>query len=68
MDNLQTIIVIGAALSIPVSIWAVIYFGSKIILQHRIKRDLGNMPSQEELRAWYAQNNSIIRRDHENAS
>ena len=65
MDNLQTIIVIGAALSIPVSIWAGIYFGSKIFFQHRIKRDLGNMPSQEELSQWYAQNNSIIQyREH----
>ena len=60
MNNLQIIITIAATLSIPVSIWAVIYFGSKIILQYRIKRDLGNMPSQEELRAWYEQNNSII--------
>jgi len=65
MNNLQIIITIAATLSIPVSIWVVIYFGSKIILQHRIKRDLGNMPSQEELSQWYAQNNSIIQyREH----
>ena len=60
MNNLQSIITIAAALSIPVSIWAVIYFGSKIILQKRIRRDLGDMPSAEQLHAWYEQNNSII--------
>ena len=60
MNDLQTIIVIGAVLSVPVSIWAIIYFSARIIMQYRINRDLGNMPSQEELRAWYEQNNSII--------
>jgi hypothetical protein len=60
MNNLQTIIVIAAVLAVPVSIWAIIYFSARIITQHRITRDLGNMPSQEELRAWYEQNNSVL--------
>ena len=65
MNNLQTIIVIAAVLAVVVSSWAIIYFLGRIITQHRINRDLGNMPSQEELRAWYEENNSIIQyREH----
>ena len=60
MNNLQTIIVIAAVLSVPLSIWAIVYFSARIITQKRITRDLGNMPSQEELTAWYEQNNLII--------
>ena len=68
MNNLQTIIVIAAVLAVVVSIWAVYYFLARIITFYRIRRDLGDMPSAEELHAWYEQNNSIIRRDHENAA
>jgi len=60
MNNLQTIIVIAAVLSVPVSIWGIFYFLARIITDQRIKRDLGNMPSQEDLHAWYEQNNFII--------
>ena len=60
MNNLQSIIVIAAWLSVPVSIWAVLYFLGRIITQYKIRRDLGDMPTREELRDWYAQNNSII--------
>ena len=60
MNDLQTIIVIAAALSVPVSIWGIVYFAGRIITQYRVNRDLGNMPSQEELRAWYEQNNLMI--------
>ena len=60
MNNLQTIIVIAAVLSVPLSIWAIVYFSARIITQKRITRDLGNMPSHEELTAWYEQNNFII--------
>jgi len=52
MDNLQSIIVIGAVLSVPVSIWAIVYFSARIITQKRITRDLGSMPSAEELTKW----------------
>lgn len=68
MNNLQTIIVIAAALAIPVSIWVIVYFSAHIITHNKIRRDLGDMPSAEELHAWYEQNNSIIRREHENSS
>ena len=60
MNNLQSIIVIAAWLSVPVSIWAVLYFLARIITQYKIRRDLGDMPTREELRDWYAKNNSII--------
>ena len=60
MDNLQTIIVIGAVLSVPVSIWAIVYFSARIIIKNKIRRDLGDMPSAEELTKWYEQNNLII--------
>ena len=65
MDNLQSIIVIGAVLSVPVSIWAIVYFSARIITQNKIRRDLGDMPSAEELSRWYEENNSIIQyREH----
>ena len=60
MSNLQNIIVIAAWLLVPVSIWGVIYFLGRIIMQYKIRRDLGDMPSGEQLRDWYAKNNSII--------
>ena len=63
MNDLQTIIVIGAVLSVPVSIWAIVYFSARIITKNKIRRDLGDMPSAEELSQWYAENNSIIRYD-----
>lgn len=60
MNNLQTIIVIGAALSVPVSIWAIVYFSARIITKNKIRHDIGDMPSAEELTKWYEQNNLII--------
>ena len=60
MNDLQTIIVIGAVLSVPVSIWAIVYFSARIITKNKIRRDLGDMPSAEELTKWYEQNNQII--------
>ena len=60
MNNLQSIIVIAAVLSLPVSVWAIVYFSARIITKNRIRRDLGDMPSEEELHAWYEQNNLII--------
>ena len=68
MNNLSTIIIIAAWLSVPLSIWGIAYFLGRIITNNRIRRDVGDMPSAEELHAWYEQNNSIIRRDHENAA
>lgn len=60
MNNLQIIIIIAATLSIPVSIWAVIYFTARIITHYRVRRDLGDMPTAEEISRWYEENNSII--------
>ena len=64
MNNLQTIIVIAAVLSLPVSIWAIVYFSARIITQNRIRRDLGDMPSPDQLTEWYEQNNFIITGKH----
>ena len=60
MNNLHLIIAIAAGLSIPVSIWAIIYFLARIIAQHRIRSALGDMPSAEEIHQHYQQNNNII--------
>ena len=60
MNNLQLIIVILAGLSIPVSTWGIIYFLARIIIHRRITRDLGDMPSAEEISAHYETNNAII--------
>ena len=60
MDNLKIIIIIAAWLSVPLSIWGIFYFLARIITQNKIRRDLGDMPTREELSDWYAQNNSII--------
>ncbi len=57
---MASLFVILSVLAIPVSIWMIVYFGSKIILDAKIKRDLGNMPTREELHTWYEQNNSIV--------
>jgi hypothetical protein len=53
MSNLETIIVIAAVLAVVVSSWAIIYFAGLIITKYRIRRELGDMPSQEELREHY---------------
>ena len=60
MNNLSTIIVIAAWLSVPLSIWGIFYFLARIITHNRVRRDLGDMPSHEELRQWYENNNAII--------
>ena len=60
MNNLAQIIVIAAWLSVPLSIWGILYFLARIITQNKIRRDLGSMPSAEELSQWYEQNNLII--------
>jgi len=60
MNNLQIIIVIAAGLSIPVSIWGIIYLMARIIMHHRNRRALGDMPSLEEIHQHYERNNSII--------
>ena len=61
----MNIIIIAAWLSIPLSIWLIVYFGSRIVTQYKIRRDLGDMPSAEEISKHYQQNNDIIQyRDH----
>lgn len=60
MNNLHLIIAIAAGLSIPVSIWGISYFLGRIITRYRIRSSLGDMPSAEEIRQHYQQNNAII--------
>jgi len=60
MNELSRIIVIAAGLSVPVSIWAIVYFLGRIVIHWRITRELGNMPSQDEIRELYERNNAII--------
>jgi hypothetical protein len=60
MNNLAEIIVIAAWLIVPVSIWAIVFFFARIVTWWRIRRDLGDMPSLEEIQKLYEQNNSII--------
>ena len=60
MNNLQIIIVIAASLSIPVSIWAIVYYVGRMVMHYKITRDLGDMPTREEVSAMYDQNNAVI--------
>ena len=60
MNNLQLIIVIAASMSIPVSIWGIFYFVGRMVTHYRITRDLGNMPSADEISEHYQANNAII--------
>jgi hypothetical protein len=64
MNNLQTIIAIAAGLSLPVSAWAILYFLGRIISHYRIRSQLGDMPSAEEIRQLYDRNNAIIQYKH----
>lgn len=57
MFNLKEIIVVAAWLSIPVSIWAIVYFVGRIITRWHIRRHLGDMPSWEEIQEHYEQIN-----------
>lgn len=60
MNNLHLIIAIAAGLSIPVSIWGIVYFLGRIIVHHRIRSQLGDMPSADEIHQHYERNNAII--------
>ena len=53
-------IIIAAWLSVPLSIWLIVYFGSRIIMHYNIRKHLGDMPSAEEISKHYQQNNDII--------
>jgi hypothetical protein len=62
MNNLIATI---AWLCIPVSIWAIIYFTARIVTHSRIRKELGDMPSADEIHAMYERNNAIIEyREH----
>jgi hypothetical protein len=52
--------VILSVFAIPVSIWVIVYFGSKIIMHLNIRRHLGDMPSAEEISELYKQNNARL--------
>jgi hypothetical protein len=60
MNNLQVIIATAAWLAIPVSIWAIVYFVGRMVTHLHIKRNLGDMPSIEEIHQHYERNNAII--------
>jgi len=57
----MNIFIIAAWLAIPLSIWLIVYFSARIITHYKIRRDLGDMPSAEEIQKLYQQNNDIIR-------
>ena len=60
MNNLSQIIVIAAWLAVPLSIWGIIYFVGRIFVHFHIRKNLGDMPSAEEIHALYEKNNAII--------
>ena len=60
MNNLQLIIVIAAGLSVPVSIWGISFFLGRLITHYRVRSELGDMPSAEEIEKHYQLNNAII--------
>lgn len=57
MNNLEQIIVIAAWISIPVSIWVIVYFAIRIYIHKRIRDELGDMPSADEISELYARIN-----------
>lgn len=61
MNNLEQIIVIAAWMAVPVSIWVIVFFLARIFVQWQIRRNLGDMPSADEIHKMYEQNNKIIR-------
>lgn len=56
----ELVIVILSVAVIALSLWAIMYFGGKIVLRLWIRDELGDMPSAEEISALYESNNRII--------
>jgi hypothetical protein len=62
MIDLNLIIVVAAWLAVVVSIWFIVYFSARIITHYWVRRELGDMPSAEEISRFYKINNAMI--DH----
>lgn len=62
----ELVVTILAVAIIAISGWAVIYFAAKIARHFYIKRNLGDMPSLDEIRELYRRNNEQI--EHPNLS
>lgn len=66
MNNLspilsELIITLYAFPCLVICIWGILYFGFMIYLRLRIRRELGDMPSREEISKLYEQINEQIR-------
>lgn len=60
MTDLNLIIVVVAWLAVVVSIWFIVYFVGRLILHYWVRRELGDMPSSEEISELYKINNAMI--------
>lgn len=54
MNNLETILTIVSCMVIVVSIWMIMFFGFRIVEHFIIRRELGDMPSAEEIERLYS--------------
>ncbi len=56
----ELVVSILSVIVIAVSLWGLVYFSIKIAVSFWIRRELGDMPSVEEISALYESNNRII--------
>lgn len=57
----ELVIMLCAFPLLVICIWAIMYFGLMIYLRLRIRHELGDMPSREEVSKLYEQINEQIR-------
>jgi hypothetical protein len=55
---LANLVVIAAAVVIPIAAWIIIYCAIRILVQANIRSELGDMPSPDELTSRYERMNA----------
>lgn len=58
MFSLESILVLLSVVVIGISTWGFIYFAGRIYTAWKIRRDLGDMPSADEIAEHYKQINA----------
>ncbi len=53
-------VTILSVIVIAVSLWAIFYFGGRVVLRLWVRGQLGDMPSEKEISALYESNNRVI--------
>lgn len=59
MDSLVAILIVVSVVVIMLSTWGLMYLALRIYLRLWIKRECGDMPSEQDVRALYERINSI---------